>query len=133
MSEYTFSSFFKERVVDQNNVSVTDINTGLNNLFTKFVANETNLEDDQLYLVSENEENYPDLVTMHTLIADPTLWWWFMMINRLDNPLKDIEANYSYSVAGQSQMRNTINDAWANTIETSNGLSNSTNRIVELN
>ena len=55
MAKFTFSSFFEKRIVDQNNISVSDINLGLNNLFTKFVVNEQNLEDDQRYLVSEND------------------------------------------------------------------------------
>lgn len=133
MAKFTFSSFFENRIVDQNNISVSDINLGLNNLFTKFVANEQNLEDDQRYLVSENEENYPDLVTLHSNIQDASLWWWFMMTNRLDDPLKDVEVNYTYSIVGQAQMQNTINDTWANNIETSNGSNSRIGQIIELN
>ena len=133
MAKFTFSSFFEKRIVDQNNISVSDINLGLNNSFTKFVVNEQNLEDDQRYLVSENEENYPDLVALHSNLQDASLWWWFMMTNRLDDPLKDVEVNYTYSIVGQAQMQNTINDTWANNIETSNGSNSRIGQIIELN
>ena len=133
MAKFTFSSFFEKRIVDQNNISVSDINLGLNNLFTKFVVNEQNLEDDQRYLVSENEENYTDLVALHSNLQDASLWWWFMMTNRLDDPLKDVEVNYTYSIVGQAQMQNTINDTWANNIETSNGSNSRIGQIIELN
>lgn len=133
MTKYTFSNFFQNRILDDNKISVSDINTGLNNLFAKFVNNETNLVDDQRYLVSENEENYPDLVALHSNLNDATLWWWLMMINRLDDPLKDIESNYTYSIANQAQMQNTINDVWANTVETSNGTSSRIGQTIELN
>ena len=120
MAKYTFSSFFDNNVIDNNGIAVTDINTGINNLFLKYTVNAENLVDDQRYLVSENEENYPDLVAKNSLINNASLWWWFMMTNRLDDPLKDVEANYTYSIVTQSQMEDTINDTWANNIETSN-------------
>ena len=133
MAKYTFSSFFDNRVIDNNGIAVTDINTGINNLFLKYTVNAENLVDDQRYLVSENEENYPDLVAKNSLINNASLWWWFMMTNRLDDPLKDVEANYTYSIVTQSQMEDTINDTWANNIETSNGSNSRIGQIIELN
>ena len=133
MAKYTFSSFFDNRVIDNNGIAVTDINTGINNLFLKYTVNAENLVDDQRYLVSENEENYPDLVAKNSLINNASLWWWFMMTNRLDDTLKDVEANYTYSIVTQSQMEDTINDTWANNIETSNGSNSRIGQIIELN
>ena len=70
---------------------------------------------------------------MHSNLQDASLWWWFMMTNRLDDPLKDVEVNYTYSIVGQAQMQNTINDTWANNIETSNGSNSRIGQIIELN
>ena len=133
MSKYTFTNFFKDRVIDNNGISVTDINSGINNLFLKYTTNAENLDDDQRYLVSENEENYPDLVAKNSYINDASLWWWFMLTNRLDDPLKDVEHNYTYSIVGQAQMDKTINDVWANNIETSNGTNSRIGQTIELN
>lgn len=133
MSKYDFNAFFEERTVDNNGISVTDINTGINNLFAKYIVNEQNLNEDQRYLVSENEAYYPDLVAAHCLLNNPKLWWWFLLTNRLDDPLKDVEANYTYSVVSSTQMTNVIDDVWANQIETSLGSSARIGQIIELN
>ena len=49
-------SFFQERILDNNGVSVTDINSGLVNLFTKFNEEADNFSEEQRFLVSEFEE-----------------------------------------------------------------------------
>ena len=133
MSKYDFNTFFENRVIDNNGISVTDINTGLNSLFAKYVANEQNINEDQRYLVPENEENYSDLVAAHCIINDPKLWWWFLLTNRLDDPLKDVEANYTYSAVSQIQMENVIDDVWANGIETAENTESRIGKIIELN
>ena len=67
------------------------------------------------------------------LLNNPKLWWWFLLTNRLDDPLKDVEANYTYSVVSSTQMTNVIDDVWANQIETSLGSSTRIGQIIELN
>ena len=133
MSGYSFDSFFKKTISDNNNQTVTDINEGLNKLFNKYVLNEVNLQEDQRYLVSENEEGYPDLVAKNSILNDPSLWWWFLLSNRLEDPLEDIEHNYTYSVVNQNQMKQVVNDSWANTIVSSSDANSKIGKIVELN
>lgn len=133
MSGYSFDSFFKKTISDNNNQTVTDINEGLNKLFNKYVLNEVNLQEDQRYLVSENEEGYPDLVAKNSILNDPSLWWWFLLSNRLEDPLEDIEHNYTYSVVNQNQMKQVVNDSWANTIVSGSNTNSKIGKIVELN
>ena len=133
MSGYSFDSFFKKTISDNNNQTVTDINEGLNKLFNKYVLNEVNLQEDQRYLVSENEEGYPDLVAKNSILNDPSLWWWFLLSNRLEYPLEDIEHNYTYSVVNQNQMKRVVNDSWANTIVSGSNTNSKIGKIVELN
>ncbi|MBR2245920.1 MAG: hypothetical protein IJ880_02640 [Bacilli bacterium] len=123
-------SFFQERILDNNGVSVTDINSGLVNLFTKFNEEADNFSEEQRFLVSEFEEGYPDLIAKHSILGDQEYWWWVLLLNRLEDPMEDLKSNWMYSINSKSQIDNFINK--------SNDTGNSDNNkrigsVVELN
>lgn len=109
LNDTNFDSFFQERILDNNGVSVTDINAGLVNLFTKFNNEADSFAESQRYLVSEFEEGYPDLVAMHSLLADQQYWWWILLLNRLEDPMTDLKPNWIYSINDTNQIDDFIN------------------------
>lgn len=130
LNDINFDSFFQETILDNNGVSVTDINLGLMNLFHTFNNQSESLHEDERYLVHEFEEGYPDLVAKHSILASQDYWWWILLLNRLENPMTDLKAGWVYSINSQNQVAEFIN--------TSNSQENSTNNkrigtIVELN
>lgn len=123
-------SFFQQKIVDNNGISVTDINAGLINLFSKFNDEANNFQESEMYLISEFEENYPDLIAKHSILGDQRYWWWILLLNRLEDPMVDLKVNWKYAINDGSQIDDFINK----TNET--GDSNKNNRIgkiVELN
>lgn len=130
LNDTNLDSFFQERIIDNNGVSVTDINAGLVNLFTKFNEEADNFFEEQRYLVSEFEEGYPDLIAKHSILRDQQYWWWILLLNRLEDPMTDFQPNWIYSINDKTQIDSFINK----TNET--GTSNDNKRIgtiVELN
>ena len=111
MSQNTlsFDSFFQDTIVDNNGVAVTDINAGLVNLFGKYNDYRENFFEEQRYLVNEVEEGYPDLVAKHSILGDQEHWWWLLLLNKLENPMTDIKANYIYSINNQNEIQLFVN------------------------
>lgn len=109
LNDINLDSFFQERILDNNGVSVTDINAGLVNLFTKFNEEAESFSEEQHYLVSEFEEGYPDLIAMHSILSHQQYWWWILLLNRLENPMTDLKTNWVYSINSEQQINDFIN------------------------
>ena len=124
-----FDSFFQETILDNNGVAVTDINAGLINLFKTFNEEADNFSEVERYLVGEFEDGYPDLVAKNSNLANTKYWWWICLLNRLENPMTDIRANWIYAINSPATINSFINK--------SNQIMSISNRrigtIVELN
>ncbi len=124
-----FDSFFQETILDNNGVAVTDINAGLINLFKTFNEEADNFSEVERYLVGEFEDGYPDLVAKNSNLANTKYWWWICLLNRLENPMTDIRANWIYAINSPATINSFINK--------SNQIMSTSNRrigtIVELN
>lgn len=124
-----FDSFFQEMILDNNGIAVTDINAGLVNLFKTFNEEADNFSEVERYLVGEFEEGYPDLVAKNSNLANTKYWWWICLLNRLENPMTDIKANWVYAINSPATINSFINK--------SNQIMSTSNRrigtIVELN
>lgn len=123
----SFDSFFQETIIDNNGIPVTDINLGLQNLFVNFNENPDAFYDKSRIYISEIEEGYPDLVAKETFDSQD-YWWWFLLTNRLENPMADIKANWTYSIVDSIQIQDFINTV--NNTESSN---NRIGKLVDLN
>lgn len=130
LNDVSLDSFFQDRILDNNGVSVTDINLGLNNLFKYFNTQEPNMEETQRYLVKEFEEGFPDLVAKKSIMQDQRYWWWLLLVNRLENPMTDIQTNFIYSVLSLNDINDFINSS-NQSVESSNNSRLGT--LVELN
>lgn len=64
----------------------------------------------QRYLVSEDEDGFPELVAKHSALGSQEYWWWILFLNRLDNPLTDIKENWIYSINSRNQISNFITE-----------------------
>jgi hypothetical protein len=104
MASINLDSFFSKQTIDNNGNTCTDINLGLDKLFANFNYFELNIKEEQRYLVSEYEENYPDLVAMHSILQSQEYWWWILLMNSLEDPLSDIKSNWVYSINSQEQI-----------------------------
>ena len=98
LNDISFDSFFQERIVDNNGISVTDINRGLVNLFKNYNEQADNFTEVERYLVGEFEEGYPDLVAKNSNLRNTKYWWWVLLLNNLENPMTDIRANWIYAI-----------------------------------
>lgn len=131
LNSITFNSFFQSRILDNNKISVTDINKGLQNLFKTFNENEERLFfETERYLVSEYEEGYPDLIARNCQLGRLQYWWWIVLLNRLENPMTDLKTGWAYSINPPEQITEFIN------ISNSDNSTNANSRIgtlVELN
>lgn len=130
LNDENFSSFFQQKIVDNNGVAVTDINLGLRNLFNTFNENAEYIFESERYVVSDYDTGYPDLIAKNSILHDQRYWWWITLLNRLENPMTDFKSNWVYSINSQATISNLIN--------TSNDINNSTNnsrigKLVELN
>lgn len=129
INDISLDSFFQDRIVDPNGVSVTDINAGLRNLFYNFNEYENNFTPDEKYFVSEIEEGYPDLVAKRSILGNQDYWWWITLLNRLENPMTDFKTNWVYSINNYTQISDFINTTNEETSSNSSRLG----KVVELN
>ena len=129
INDISLDSFFQDRIVDPNGVSVTDINAGLRNLFYNFNEYENNFTPDEKYFVSEIEEGYPDLVAKKSILGNQDYWWWITLLNRLENPMTDFKTNWVYSINSYTQISDFINTTNEETSSNSSRLG----KVVELN
>jgi hypothetical protein len=131
LNSITFDSFFQSRILDNNNVSVADINKGLQNLFKTFNENEERLFfETEKYIVSEYEDGYPDLIARNCQLGQLQYWWWIVLLNRLENPTTDLKTGWAYAINPPEQITEFIN------ISNSDNSTNANSRIgtlVELN
>ena len=97
-------SFFDKRIVDNKEISVCDMNEGLNELFKYFNENFEAFELVQRYFVPEQEEGYPDLVATKSIYGSEKYWWWVLMLNRLDDAFEGIKKNWVYSIVHPVQI-----------------------------
>ena len=128
INDISLDSFFQDRIVDPNGVSVTDINAGLRNLFYNFNEYENNFTPDEKYFVSEIEEGYPDLVAKRSILGNQDYWWWITLLNRLENPMTDFKTNWVYSINNYTQISDFINTTNEETSSNSSRLG----KVVEL-
>lgn len=103
-----YNSFFSENTVDKNGQACSDVNVGLKKLYQALNDNWYNLGEVQRYLVSEDEDGFPELVAKHSVLGSQDYWWWILFLNRLDNPLVDIKENWIYSINSRDQISNFI-------------------------
>lgn len=124
-----FDSFFQERIVDPNGISVTDINAGLYNLFASFNEQADDFTPIERYFVDDIDTGYPDLIAQKSMLGNQRYWWWITLLNRLENPISDFKSDWVYSIVEQSQINSFINK----TNETSESNNNRIGKVVELN
>ena len=129
INDISLDSFFQDRIIDPNGVSVTDINAGLRNLFYNFNEYENNFTPDEKYFVSDIEEGYPDLVAKKSILGNQDYWWWITLLNRLENPMTDFKTNWVYSINSYTQISDFINTTNEETSSNSSRLG----KVVELN
>lgn len=129
INDISLDSFFQDRIIDPNGVSVTDINAGLRNLFYNFNEYENNFTPDEKYFVSDIEEGYPDLVAKKSILGNQDYWWWITLLNRLENPMTDFKTNWVYSINSYMQISDFINTTNEETSSNSSRLG----KVVELN
>lgn len=130
LNDISLDSFFQDRILDNNGVSVTDINLGLNNLFKYFNMQEPNMEETQRYLVKEFEDGFPDLVAKKSIMQDQRYWWWLLLANRLENPMTDIKTGVIYSILSLNDINDFVNSS-NQSVESGNNSRLGT--LVELN
>lgn len=129
VNDIEFDSFFQERIVDHNGISVTDINAGLRNLFTSFNEYADEFTDEERYFVNDIDAGYPDLIAKKSILSSQKYWWWITLINRLENPMSDFKANWVYSIVNVNQISSFINK----TNETTESSNSRIGKVVELN
>lgn len=129
VNDIELDSFFQERIVDPNGISVTDINAGLRNLFANFNEYADDFTDNERYFVNDIEAGYPDLIAKKSILGSQNYWWWITLINRLENPMSDFKTNWIYSIVDINQISSFINK----TNETAESSNNRIGKIVELN
>ena len=130
INDINFDSFFQERILDNNGISVTDINAGLINLFKTFNENADSFTEQELFFVSDVEEGYPDLVAAKSILGNQRFWWWILLLNRLEDPIKDIKANWIYPINPSGQILTFIN----NSNESNNSNNNDRiGKVIDLN
>lgn len=108
-------SYFTETIVDDKGVSVCDMNAGINELFKYFNENFDSFELAQRYFVPEQEEGYPDLIASKCAYGSQNLWWWVLMLNRLDDSFEGIKKNWVYSIVQPEQIGEFIQNSTAAT------------------
>ena len=62
-----YDSFFSEKTVDNNGRECCDVNTGLKKLYYALNNEWYNFGELQRYLVSGDEDGYPELVAKHSI------------------------------------------------------------------
>ena len=105
-----YDSFFTERIVDNNGQSCSDVNAGLKKLYQGLNDNWYSFEEMQRYLVSQDEDGYPELVAKHSILGSQDYWWWILFLNRLDDPLTAIKENWIYSINSTDQISSFITE-----------------------
>ena len=130
LNDIRFNSFFQDRIVDPNGISVTDINAGLRNLLYNLNEEAEQFTPSEKFFVTEIEAGYPDLIAKKSELNNQAFWWWITVLNRLENPMTDFKENWLYSIVDYSQIQNFINQTNENV---SSNNSSRIGKVVELN
>lgn len=130
MNDIPLDSFFSETILDNNNIPVTDINAGLNNLFKTFNEEEDVFNAVEYVFISDILENYPDLIAYKSNLKDEQYWWWISLTNHLENPILDFKKNWIYPMPSTAQIQTFINLSNASENNSSNPR---IGKIVDLN
>lgn len=130
LNDIRFNSFFQDRIVDPNGISITDINAGLRNLFYNLNEEAEQFTPSERFFVTEIEAGYPDLIAKKSELNNQAFWWWITVLNRLENPMTDFKENWLYSIVDYSQIQNFINQTNENV---SSNNSSRIGKVVELN
>lgn len=92
----TMSDVFKDTIIDNNGIAVSDINKGLRKYFPLVFDKIThNAEKSDTILVDSTKEAYPDLLAYY-LYSDMSMWFFFLISNFIDDPFTDVLTNYVY-------------------------------------
>ena len=105
----SFSSFFTSRVLDNNNISVSDINLGIKQLYDNIILT-TDKSDYKLFVVTEDDQGFPDLIA-HKYFGNQDLWYYFLLSNALEDPFSEITVGWAYGIVETGQTSNTIETA----------------------
>lgn len=93
MSYKNFSYWFDERIVDNNDISVTDINKGLTKLIPDLIDELNNLDNaHQTFVVNEQNIGEPD-AQAYLIYGNPVLWWYICLSNLIDDPFEEFTSN----------------------------------------
>jgi hypothetical protein len=130
VNDMNFDSFFQERIVDNNGISVTDINAGLRNLFYNFNEKADDFNPTEMFFVTDVDTGYPELIAKKSVLEKQGYWWWITLLNRLENPMTDFKTNWVYSINSTSQITSFINETNENISSNNN---NRIGKVVELN
>lgn len=106
-----FDSFFSATCIDNNGIAVTDLNKGLMNLFTSFNESTIEINYDQNYLVSNHEQDYPELVAKNSRLGSTEYWWWILFLNGIEDPFTQFKENWVYQIAQQDSIDGFIEDS----------------------
>lgn len=110
-NDINLDSYFSETIIDNNGVSVCDMNKGIDNLFAYFNDTYQTFEEVQRYLVPEQDEGYPDIIAKKSILGSQQYWWWILMLNRQDDAFEGLKANWVYSINSQDQINTFIENS----------------------
>lgn len=102
----SFSSFFKNTIIDNNGIAVSDFNVGIKNLYT-YIVEPSDTSDYNMFVVTEEDQGFPDLVA-HRYLGDQNLWYYFLLSNAIDDPFKELDVGWSYGIVDYSNTKNAI-------------------------
>lgn len=105
-----YDSFFSTKTTDNNGRECCDVNAGLKRLYQALNDNWYSFGEVQRYLVSEDEDGFPELVARHSVLGSQDYWWWILFLNRLDDPLTAIKENWIYSINSRAQISSFITE-----------------------
>jgi len=93
----TFDTYFSERIIDNNGVSVSDINKGISTLIPIFIESLDLADEPQSIILDETYEGQPDLVAHDSsYFGDQDKWWVFCLSNFLNDPFKEVKSRWIY-------------------------------------
>lgn len=123
-----FDSYFTDRVIDNNGVSVADINVGLNRLHKNFNEYGLSSSGTQSYIAAEHEVGYPDLIALNSQYGSQLYWWWVLLFNRQDDAFEGIKPNWVYAIDSVETVRDFVN-----TVNNTNSTNNADSKIEMTN
>ena len=109
MNLESFSSYFNSYIIDNNGISVSDINLGIKQLYENVIV-PTDSSNYKLFVVTEEDQGFPDLIA-HKYFGDQNLWYYFLLSNALEDPFKEITLGWAYGIVDTSETSNTIETA----------------------